>query len=163
MMYVNKIVIIGRLASDPEVQTYGNDNKEMVKFPLVCSKPGFAGRNRKSTPIYVNIVTWGRTAEFVKNNLTKGDMVLVDGELSYRTWEDKLGEPRKEVSIASCSVTHIPNVWGGDQNTEKAEERAESTSNEYPGIKALPPKNAGVDPAYAPRSGGYAEDEDVPF
>ena len=123
MFYVNRVVFGGRMIDDPVIQSYGKEGKEFVKIVVAANKPSIQGRNRKYIPIFAEVCVFGKTGEFVQNNLRKGDDVLIDGELSYRSWKDKLGENRNGLNIIAISLTHVSNVKRGDpdaQNTEEA-------------------------------------------
>ena len=81
-MSINKIVLTGNLTKDPDVK-YTQSGKAVAMFSIAVND-GF-GDNQKT--YYPNIVVWGKTAETVGNNLTKGSKVGVVGKLTSRSYE----------------------------------------------------------------------------
>lgn len=158
MIYMNKVFFVGNLTTDPEMQSFGKEGKEFAKFCLATSKPGFNGKIRKLTPIYVEVCTFGKSAEYCKNNLHKGDTVFIDGELNYRSWKDPLGEVKNSLNVLAINVTAVTKRGSTGAGSEQ------ETSAESPTSVVAP---RAVDNAYGPGSdsrslaGEYSEADDV--
>lgn len=113
---LNHIDFMGRLTRDPELRRT-QSGKAVTSFTLACD------RDFKSddgpTADFVDVVTWGATAEFVAQYFTKGRMAVVSGRLQVRGWTDKEGNKRRTTEIVA------DRVYFGDSKRE-----AQSDSND---------------------------------
>ena len=89
---VNKIILLGRLVKDPEVK-YTTTGKVTASFTLAVDRP-FNSQTGQKEADFIPIVVWGKSAEAVGNNLSKGKRALVEGRLQIRGYEDKNGNKR---------------------------------------------------------------------
>lgn len=113
---LNSITIQGRFCRNPELRRT-QSGKAVTSFTLACD------RDFKSddgpTVDFVDIVTWGATAEFVDKYFAKGRMAVVSGRLQVRGWTDKEGNKRRTTEIVA------DHVYFGDSKRE-----AQSDSND---------------------------------
>lgn len=87
---MNKIILLGRLTSAPEIKTTSNE-KLVGKFTLAVPRKYIKeGEERKVD--FINIVSFGKTAEFVSKFFHKGQQVLVTGRLEVNQYDDENGE-----------------------------------------------------------------------
>lgn len=78
---LNKVFISGTLVNDPR-KNVTNSNVSVVNFRIVAVKKYKTLQGvPKEKACFVNIVTWGKLADLCANNLEKGDVVFVEGEL----------------------------------------------------------------------------------
>lgn len=94
-------VIIGRLGQDPELR-YTPDGQAVAKLSLATDrrvKPG-------SDPItdWHAVVCFQQQAEFAAKYLAKGRLLLIQGHIQYRTWEDKDGQKRYTTEIVASQL-----------------------------------------------------------
>lgn len=89
----NQVTLIGNLGNDIEVRTLASD-KTVSKVALATNQyyKTKAGEERKETHWH-NLVAWGKLGENMAKILKKGEQVMVQGKLTYRSYED--GEGRK--------------------------------------------------------------------
>ncbi len=97
---LNNVVLLGRLAQEPEIR-YTGTGTPVASFDLAVQVPS---KDRNAPPEYLPIVCWDKQAEFVGRHLAKGRQVVVSGHLTTRKWEDKHGQKRKEVEITADRV-----------------------------------------------------------
>lgn len=111
-MSFNKVIQIGRLTRDPEnVPT--KTGTSLVKFSL-ASDTGF-GDNKKA--MFIEVTCFGKTAEFVEKNFTKGKEILVEGSLSFEQWEDATsGAKRSKHTIIASQVGFVGSNKKEDDN-----------------------------------------------
>ena len=90
----NSVTLIGNLGKEVELKELSNGNKVAR---IVLATNDFY-KNNKGEPItetqWHNLVAWGKTAEFMANNLSKGSEVAIQGKLVHRSYEDKDGNMR---------------------------------------------------------------------
>lgn len=96
---INKFIGIGNLTKDPECRNLG----EYVK----CSFP-IAINSTKDEVIFLDVESWGKTAENCKKYITKGSQVYIEGKIKINKWEDKNGTKRQKYYISADLVRFLP-------------------------------------------------------
>lgn len=110
---LNKIVIMGRMTSDPELRRTGSGTP-VASFTLAVDRD-FSGKDggEKETD-FIDCVAWKHTADFVSKYFTKGRMAVVSGRLQLRGWTDKDGNKRRSAEVVA------DNVYFGDSKKEES-------------------------------------------
>lgn len=96
---MNKVILVGRLAQDPEVR-YTQNGKAVTSFSIAVDS-GF-GDNRRAD--FISIVAWEKLAEICGNNLSKGRRVLIEGKLQVRSYETQDGQKRRVTEVIAQNV-----------------------------------------------------------
>lgn len=147
---LNKVIIMGRLARDPELRRT-QSGVSVTSFRIACDRD-FKSQNGEKETDWIDIVAWRNTAEFVSKYFTKGRMAIVEGRLQTRDWTDKDGNKRTAVEVVA------DNVYFGDS-------KRDGQGGGYDAPSYAPPASGG----YAPAAGGNQfaeideEDGDLPF
>ena len=81
----NKVIMIGRLTSTPELHKTNND-KSVARATIAINRR-FKDQNGEREADFINIVVWGKLAETLASYATKGSLISVDGELRTRKFE----------------------------------------------------------------------------
>lgn len=99
MRGLNKVLLIGNLGKDPEIQNF-DKGALLAKFPLATTET-FKDKNgqRQDKTEWHNIVIWGTLAEVAQKYLRKGMMVYVEGRIQSRQYEDKEGNKKNITEI----------------------------------------------------------------
>lgn len=97
MANLNRIILIGRLTSDPEGRAT-LDGIPMSKFRVAVD------RQRQSGTDFIDVVAWRRPAEFCSEYLKKGSLVLVEGRIQVRSFEDQTGQRRWATEVVARNV-----------------------------------------------------------
>ena len=84
---MNKVILIGRLGKDPEQRIV--NEKIMVSFSLATTEKWKTGERTE----WHNMACWDGPAKFIKDYCVKGDLVAVEGDIRYETY-DKDGEKK---------------------------------------------------------------------
>lgn len=121
---INCIILMGRLTHDPEMKTTPAGTS-VTSFSLAVERD-FVKDGEKQAD-FIDVVAWGKTAEFVCRYFAKGRMIAVQGRLQTRTYTDKEGNKRKAVEVTAEKVS-----FTGEP--KKAESAAEE-----PGIEGCVP------------------------
>ena len=89
MRGVNKVMLLGYLGKEPEIQ-FLEGNIAVAKFSLATTEnyKDKTGKLQSQTEWH-NIVLWRGLAELAQNFLHKGSLIYVEGSLKTRSWEDK--------------------------------------------------------------------------
>ena len=107
---LNKIILMGRLCSNPELRRTGSGTA-VTSFSLACDRDFKSQSGEKETD-FIDIVAWRATAEFVSKYFSKGRMAVVEGRLQLRDWTDKDGNKRRSAEVVA------DNVYFGDSKRD---------------------------------------------
>jgi single-strand DNA-binding protein len=101
---VNKILLIGNLGKDPELNVTP-DGTPVTKFNLAVNRryKGANGEQKEETE-WFNIVTWRQLAEICERYLHKGSKVYIEGRLTQRKYTDREGVPRTAVDVIASDM-----------------------------------------------------------
>lgn len=123
-MAFNKVILMGRLTSDPELKQT-QSGVPVTSFSLAVD------RKVKDSPCdFIPVVAWRQTAEFICKYFKKGQAMLVCGELQTRSWTDNNGQKRTVAEVMASEATfcetkkdsegtYTPNNSNGSQNEFK--------------------------------------------
>ena len=126
---LNKVCVMGRLTAAPELKAT-NTGKSVCSFSIACSKPRVNGEDRP--PDFFDVVAWKHNAEFICKWFDKGDVIIIDGRLQSRTYEDKNGNKRKAVEVVAEGVN-----FGGKKNRENRQQEETPLPDEWSDISPL--------------------------
>ena len=98
---LNEIVLQGRITKDLELKTT-TSGKSVCSFSLAVERD-FSTDGEKTTD-FINIVTWGKTAEFVSKYFAKGKQIIVKGSLQVRKYQTQNGDNREAVEVVAEKV-----------------------------------------------------------
>ena len=100
---LNRITIMGRLTGDP-VMRYTQSQTPVASFSLAVERD-FGNRETGDREVdFINCVAWRNTADFVRQFMHKGDLVVVDGEIQTRSYEAQDGSKRYVTEINAEDV-----------------------------------------------------------
>lgn len=94
---VNKIMIIGNVGSDPNVNTTGRGTK-VANFSVATNRrPHTTGATERTD--WHKVTVWGELAKFVEDFVVKGDRVYIEGQMFYDSYE------RNGITIPTAEIT----------------------------------------------------------
>jgi len=101
---LNKIMLIGNLGRDPELQVT-SDGTPFTRFSLAVSRTYKTanGEKREETE-WFNVVAWRQLAETCERYLHKGSKVYIEGRLQQRKYTDKNGIERSGVDVVASDM-----------------------------------------------------------
>ena len=107
MSGVNKVILVGRLGSDPELKTVGQ-SQNVARLSVATSEnwTGKDGQKQERTEWH-RVVVWGRQAENCGKHLSKGRQVYIEGKLQTRSWEDPQGQKKYSTEIVASTVQFL--------------------------------------------------------
>lgn len=100
---LNHIVIMGRLAKDPELR-HTQAGVAVASFRLAVDRDYKAKISGEKETDWIDVVAWRNTAEFAARYFTKGRMAVVEGRLQMRDWTDKNGNKRTSAEVVANSI-----------------------------------------------------------
>ncbi len=105
---LNKVYLAGNLTRDPELR-YLQSGSAVCKLGLAANRRFRTkdGEQREET-LFINVTTWGKTAEYCGENMKKGRPVLVEGRLQANDWEDKTtGQKRTSIEVNALRIQDL--------------------------------------------------------
>ena len=144
---MNKVILIGNLANDPEVRTAQSGNS-VCNFRLAVQRrmPNQQGVREAD---FLNIVAFRHTADFCARYLTKGTRIAVEGSIQTRSYDAQDGTKRYVTEIVADNVEFLGSREDGGSRQ----------GNYAPASPAPAPRSA------APASSDFTEvdDDELPF
>jgi len=114
-MNLNKVFIIGNLTRDPELRTLPS-GIPVVSFGVATNRTWKDKNGQKKEDVqFHNIVTFGKQAEIVKQYLSKGSSILIEGRIQNRTWEAQDGTKRNRTEIIAERIQLGPRRGSPEQ------------------------------------------------
>ena len=119
MRGVNKVILIGNLGRDPELQKLEGDIS-VVKFPLATTET-FKDKNgnRAEQTEWHNIVAWRQLAEFCGKYLHKGSFVYIEGKLRTSSWTDKDNNKKFRTEIIADTISMLDRKHEGNNHSHE--------------------------------------------
>ena len=148
---LNKAILMGRLTRDPELR-YTQSNIPVVTFSIAVDR-NYSNNGGDRQTDFIDIVAWRRTAEFVSQWFTKGQMIVVVGSIQSRRWQDKNGNNRTSIEVVADEVQF------GESK------RSRESGGSYPNNNGGYPQNGGYqnpNPYAAPQQSAPAPSFDMP-
>jgi single-strand DNA-binding protein len=88
---MNTVCLMGRLCADPDVNYIQTNNTCVAKFSLAVNRD-FVKPGEEKKADFINIVSYGKTAEFASKYFKKGQQVGLTGRMQTRNYDDKDGK-----------------------------------------------------------------------
>jgi single-strand DNA-binding protein len=118
---MNKAILYGNVGKDPEVKRLQGGNI-VAKFSLATNKSYTKDGEKVTETQWHNLVFWGKLAELCEKYVKKGSSIIVEGEIQYRSYENKDGVTVYITEIV-CNGLHFA-------GTKKEEEKKPVTREE---------------------------------
>ena len=117
---MNKVILVGRLGQDPKT-AYSAAGTAVANLSVATdeSYKDQSGAKIEKTEWH-KIVAFGKTAEFCDKYLSKGRLVLVEGSLQTRKWQDQQGQDRYSTEIKAVRVQALDKAQGQGQMEQPA-------------------------------------------
>ena len=118
MSSFNKVVLMGNLTRDPEIRVTGG-GMPVGSFSLAINNNRGKAGEEKDDVSYIDCVTFGKQADFVRDYLSQGMPILVEGRLQQNRWEQE-GQKRSKVEVIVQTLTFVgpPKRSGGGHSDQ---------------------------------------------
>jgi len=116
-MNLNRAIIIGRVTQDPELRTTPS-GQSVCNLSIATNRTWTNNetKERQEKAEFHNIVAWGRLAEIANQYLTRGSLVMFEGRIETRSWDDPSGNKRyrTEIVAENMQLGPRPSVTSGE-------------------------------------------------
>jgi len=89
MASYSKLIIVGHVGRDPELRMTPN-GKPVCNFSVAVNR--WAKKGAPEETDWYRCSVWGDSAERAQQYVTKGRVILIEGSLTPRTWQDREGK-----------------------------------------------------------------------
>jgi single-strand DNA-binding protein len=123
-MNLNKIFLIGRLTRDPESRALPS-GQTVSNFGLATNRVWVNPENneKQEQTEFHNIVAFGKLADICNKYLKKGSLVMIEGRIQTRNWQDQNGGTKYRTEIVAEKLQMGPkSSQSGDKSKMTAEE-----------------------------------------
>lgn len=100
---LNVVAIMGRLVADPELRTT-QQGTNVCTFRIACER-SYTPKGQQRQADFVDIVAWGKTAEFICKFFQKGSMIAIDGSIQTRHYQGNDGSNRTAVEVVANNIS----------------------------------------------------------
>lgn len=106
---MNKVILIGRLTKDPELNFAAGSGTAVARFSLAVTRPF-----KKDETDFINCIAFGKTGETIAQYLTKGRQLAVTGSIRTGSYDAKDGTKRYTTDVVVDSFEFIGSSNGGN-------------------------------------------------
>ena len=106
MRTVNRIFLVGHLGGDPEVRLSAA-GRYVTRLRLATNRPVRDGEAWSQVTDWHRVVIFDRLAKVCGEQLSKGALVAIVGELRYSHWVDEAGGKRSSSEIAARDISFL--------------------------------------------------------
>ncbi len=103
---MNKVILIGRLARDPELRTTPS-NLSVATFSIAVSRPFTPQSGNQPETDFINCVVWRRQAENLAKYCRKGSQIAVEGRIQTRNYTAQDGSKRYVTEVMCDNITFL--------------------------------------------------------
>ncbi len=157
---MNRVVLVGRLTRDPELR-YTGSNIPVATFSIAVNR-NFSNQQGEREADFINIVVWRKQAENVKNYLSQGSQVAIDGRIQTRSYDDKDGQKRYVTEVVADNVEFLGSKNSSNNSNSNTSSDSEPTPYDFGDSE---PKGTDVDSNPFADFGDSIEisDDELPF
>jgi len=162
----NKVILVGRLTRNVELK-YLPSGTSLATFGLAASRT-WKDKNtseKKEEVMFIDIDSFGRSAEIANQYLKKGSRVLVEGRIVQDRWTDQQGQNRSKHKILAESINFMDTkeqsqandiVQQNNSNEQNNQPQSDYQSNQVPTKQTPTLKQENVPEI-------DIDDDDIPF
>jgi single-strand DNA-binding protein len=108
---MNKVILIGRLTKDPELNYAAGSGTPVTRFGLAVTRPF-----KKDETDFINCIAFGKIGETIAQYLTKGRQLAVTGSIRTGSYDAKDGTKRYTTDVVVESFEFIGSGQGNNNN-----------------------------------------------
>ncbi len=154
---MNKVILIGRLARDPEMRSTMSGSS-VTRFTIAVTRT-YQDQNGERGADFINCVAWRKQAENIAKYCVKGTQVAVEGRIQTGSYDAQDGSKRYTTDIICDNVTFL-GTKGDSLNTEN---NYSSNTNDHYSASDIPTSDISEDPYKDFGEEIALTDDDLPF
>src|SRR5581483_8501808 len=168
-MNLNKAFILGNVTRDPDVRSLPS-GQQVASFSIATNRfYTDGGGQKKQEAEFHNIVCFGKLADIVSRYITKGALMLIEGRIKTRNWQNQQGVKQYRTEIVSETVQLGPGMQGQSggmpqRPAQGMQQNSPAAPEEIPVIEENAPVNfASEEPKVDTSNPDEIDVKDIPF
>jgi len=125
---INRIILNGRLAADPEVR-FTQSGIAVTNFTIAVDR-SYKKENGERDCDFINCVAWRGLAEVIGQWCKKGKRIGVDGSLQMRKYQNKEGENRTVYEVLVQNMDFLDSARSNEDNESQGNPEPDNQSGE---------------------------------
>ena len=109
---MNSVQLVGRFTRDPEIK-YSNGGATIARFSVAVDRR-FA-KEGEQTADFINVIAFGKTAEFVEKYFHKGNRIGIVGRIQTGSYKNKDGATVYTTDVVAENVEFVESKGGNNQ------------------------------------------------
>lgn len=163
---MNNVALVGRLTRDPELRYIQSSGTAVASFSIAIDRTYTKKDGSKETD-FIPIEVMGKIGEAAANNLSKGDLVGVNGSIRVEQYKDQQGNNKTFTKISANRVEYLQTSHSrqnqGQQNGGYQQDNGWQQNNNN-GWQQNNNNNGGWQPqGNDPMEFQAIDDDDIPF
>lgn len=137
-MNLNKVFILGNVTRDPEVRALPS-GQQVTSFGIATNRfyTDQSGQKKQDVEFH-NIVCFGKLADISSRYLTKGSLVLIEGRIKTRNWQNSAGVKQYRTEIVADSLQLGPRKTEGQGTSGQYNKPYSAPENAMPKADQIP-------------------------
>ena len=103
---MNKVILIGNLACDPEFRTT-QSGISCISFRIAVQRRYTNQQTGQREADFISCVAWRQTAEFIQRYFIKGNKMALEGSLQCRSYDAQDGSKRYVTEVLVDNVEFV--------------------------------------------------------
>jgi single-strand DNA-binding protein len=136
---MNQVILIGRLARDPELSYTPNTQTAACRITLAVDRPKRNGDAQGADYVrsadFIRITVWGRQAETCDRYLSKGRQIAVMGRIQTGSYKNRSGETVYTTDVVAERVEFL-----GGNNQQQSQPQVNTDEVQRQADELLKPK-----------------------
>lgn len=124
---MNKVILMGRLTRDAEVNRVNNGELAIAKFSLAVDRRW--KKDGEQSADFPNCVAFGKTAEFLEKYTSKGTKLVVEGRLQTGSYTKEDGTKVYTTDVVVENVEFAESKASAEQSQAKVEPKETKVDN----------------------------------
>lgn len=122
MSDLNKVCLLGRVGRDPEIR-YTQGGEPIANFSLATSErwTGKDGQKQEKTE-WFRVEVFGKLAQTVRDYVSKGKQLYLEGSLHQDQWQDKDGNKRETTKVRLSGPRAVLILLGSKSDRKESDE-----------------------------------------
>ena len=138
MKCYNKIIIIGYVGGEPTVR-YTSNGLTVAEFSVAVNEKYKKDGEYRTNTTWFSCTVWGKTVNYVKEYVGKGQLLLVEGSVREDNWVDATGQRKQRYYINCSAVRPLTFIDSQTPKNDVVEEQQEDVmTTENTPVKAFP-------------------------
>jgi len=168
-MNLNKAFVLGNVTRDPESRAMPS-GQQVVNFGIATNRfyTDQAGQKKQDVEFH-NIVAFGKLADTISKYVTKGSLILIEGRIKTRNWDNAAGVKQYKTEIIAENLQLGPRPGGSASGQyQKPSTQQSNTQEATPNTQEIPiieenytPPAASNEPS--PENNQEIDIKDIPF